>query len=175
LREALQACDFTEPAICTRFAIRRVSELRTAGDFDPGDDPTDVLGILVRLFIGGCAVRLLATAASDADMLLQARPRAGKHASLRVEHRLADGEWQPQFYRLESVYPFSVTMRVEPWAAHLLTIADGSLTTRELLDRLISAGGLPASAEPAEFARIIAAMVFGGLLEVDEYRLPAVE
>jgi SAM-dependent methyltransferase len=105
-----------------------------------------------------------ATAACDANVILHAKPRAGKNATLRVDHRLASGKWQPQSYRLESSYPFSVTMRVEPWAADLLTIADGSRTTSELL---------PENVEPLEFARIIATMIFAGLLEIDEYKLTA--
>jgi hypothetical protein len=105
-----------------------------------------------------------ATAAWDANVILHAKPRAGKNAPLRVDHRLADGKWQPQSYRLESSYPFSVTMRVEPCAADLLTIADGSRTTSELL---------PENVEPLEFARIIATMIFAGLLEIDEYKLTA--
>lgn len=114
-----------------------------------------------------------ATAASNVDAILQARPHAGKHASLRIDHRLAEGAWQPESLRLESQYPFAVTMRAEPWSANLLTIADGSRTTAELLAHLISSGVLPEQAEPAEFARIVAAMVFAGLLELDEYKLPA--
>jgi SAM-dependent methyltransferase len=113
-----------------------------------------------------------ATAASDADMILNAKPRAGRHASLRVDHRLGEGAWEAQSYRLESAYPFSVNMRAEPWAAHLLTIADGSLKTLELWSRLVAWGGLPENAELVDFARIVAAMIFAGFLEVDAFRLP---
>jgi len=113
-----------------------------------------------------------ATAACDLNVILNARPRAGKNASLRVDHSLAEGKWQPRSYRLESAYPFSATMRAEPWTAHLLTIADGSLTTSELRDRLISEGTLAETTEPIEFARITAAMIFAGVLELDDYRLP---
>lgn len=52
LRNALVACDYTEAAICARFEIKRISELR-AETPDPADDP--VL-LLVRLFIEGRAV-----------------------------------------------------------------------------------------------------------------------
>ena len=116
-----------------------------------------------------------ATAASNAKMLLQAKPHAGKHASLRIDHRLADGGWKPESLRLESQYPFAVSMRAEPWSANLLTIADGSKTTAELLAHLISTGALPEKAEPTEFARIVSTMIFAGLLELDEFRLPASE
>lgn len=114
-----------------------------------------------------------ATAASDADMLLHTKPRGGKHASLRVDHHLANGGWQPQSCRLESNYPFSVIMRVEPWAANLLTIADGSRTTSDLLGLLTNTGALLEGTDPAEFTRIIAAMIFAGLLEIDQYPLPS--
>jgi SAM-dependent methyltransferase len=106
-----------------------------------------------------------ATAACDANVILHAKPRAGKNASLRIDHRLTDGKWQAHSYRLESSYPFSVTMRAEPWAADLLTIADGSRTTSEMR---------PENVELLEFARIIATMIFAGLLEIDEYPLPVI-
>ncbi len=107
-----------------------------------------------------------ATAASDINTILEAKPRAGKHATLRVGHALADGAWHPQSYRLESQYPFTVNMRAEPWSANLLTIADGSLTTSELFDRLNP------NADLSRFAQIVTALIFAGLLELDEHPLP---
>lgn len=111
------------------------------------------------------------TAALDTQKLLAMKPHARDNASLRVEHRFAAGAWNPESYRLASEYPFSSTMNIEPWAPHLLTIANGTSTIRKLLDQLKSAGGLPDSVEPEEFARVVAAMVSAGFLEVDECKI----
>jgi len=115
-----------------------------------------------------------AAAALDTGKVLHAKPRARANVSLRVDHRFVDGAWQPESFRLESEYPFSATMRAEPWAAHLLTVADGSLTVQQLLDRLKSDEVLPGSAPPVEFARAVAALISAGLLELDEWPLPSI-
>jgi hypothetical protein len=57
-------------------------------------------------------------------------------------------------------------MRAEPWIANLLTLADGTRTTSELLATLTP------TADPIEFARLTATMIFAGLLELDEFKLP---
>jgi SAM-dependent methyltransferase len=101
------------------------------------------------------------TRALDAQKLLSAKPRASQNASLQVEHRFIEGAWQPESHRLRSEYPFIASIRTEPWAAHLLTLANGSLTVAELLDQL------PGSANPIEFARAVAAMVSAGFLDLD--------
>ena len=101
------------------------------------------------------------TRALDAHKLLSAKPRASQNASLQVEHRFVDGAWQPESYCLSSEYPFIAGMRTEPWAAHVLTLANGSLTVAELLEQL------PVNANPLEFARAVAAMISAGFLVLD--------
>jgi SAM-dependent methyltransferase len=110
-----------------------------------------------------------ATAALDTNKLLESKPRARAGVTLQVEHRFVEGAWQPESFRLESEYPFSATMRAEPWTANLLTLADGTRTVRQLLDQL-----LDDSVPPEDFARAIASMVSAGLLELDDYKLPSV-
>jgi hypothetical protein len=114
-----------------------------------------------------------ATAALDASKVLPMKPRARDNASLKVEHRFAGGEWQPESYRLVSEYPFRATMKCESWPPHLLTIANGSHTIQELLDQLKSSEALPQTVASIEFAPVVAAMICSGFLEVDEFKLPA--
>jgi SAM-dependent methyltransferase len=108
-----------------------------------------------------------ATAALDTEKLLESKPRARAGVTLQVEHRFEDGGWQPESFRLESEYPFKAVMQAEPWAANLLTLADGTQTVRQLLDQLLGD-----SVAPEDFARAVGAMISAGLLELDENRLP---
>ena len=97
--------------------------------------------------------------------LLNMKPRTRRDVSLRVEHRLNGGEWSPQSYRLESDYPFVVSLQTDPLAAHPLTIADGSRTTLQLFEQLKAEEQLPATFDPAEFVRVVSKLISAGFLE----------
>lgn len=105
------------------------------------------------------------TTSLDARALPGLRPRTRQGVLLRISHRFAEKGWRLETYRVESEYPFKEGVKVEPWTAELLTIADGSLTIEELLERLKSEEFLPASIELTDFTRAVAAMVSTGLLE----------
>lgn len=107
------------------------------------------------------------TTSLDTQPLRALKPRTRQGVSLRISHRFIEKGWRLETYRVELEYPFTESMKVEPWTAQLLTIADGSLTVEELLDRLKSEQFLPASIEPADFARAVAAMTSAGFLELD--------
>ncbi len=107
------------------------------------------------------------TTSLDTQALPALKPHTRQGVSLRISHRFAEKEWRLESYRVESEYPFKEGMRVEPWTAQLLTIADGSLTIEELLERLKSEEFLPSSIAPLDFVRAVAAMVSTGFLELD--------
>lgn len=113
-----------------------------------------------------------AAAAYDARRILATRPRACEGITLRTGHRFVDGRWSAESCLLETDYPFLATMQTESLTANLLTLADGSRTTVDLLKELQSQDALPASVQPPDFARVIAALISSGFLESSEYRLP---
>jgi SAM-dependent methyltransferase len=114
-----------------------------------------------------------ATAGLDASKVLTLKPRTRENISLRIDHLFTQNDWHPASYRVASDYPFNEDMRAEPWTAHMLRIADGSLSIQELLDHLKFAEALPESVDPTEFARAVATMISTGLLELDDFKLPA--
>lgn len=105
-------------------------------------------------------------ALGNAGELLRARPRASYETTLHVEQRLTPEGWEAQVYRLEIDYPFRMEIRAQAWIAHLLAVADGSLTGEELLEKLKSGGALHPDAPPAEYAQILALLVSGGFLRI---------
>ncbi|HVP00787.1 MAG TPA: methyltransferase [Bryobacteraceae bacterium] len=113
-----------------------------------------------------------AAAAYNAQKILVTKPRARGGITLRTEHRFVDGQWSAESCLLETDYPFLASMQTESLTALLLTLADGSLTTVELLKELQLRDALPASIEPLDFARVVAALITSGFLESGEYKLP---
>jgi len=83
-----------------------------------------------------------------------------------MEHRLTNGAWAPESYRLEIDHPFSMSLRGQAWTAHLLASADGSRSAAELLEKMKVDGALHPDTPPLEFCRMLAMLVSGGFLEV---------
>jgi SAM-dependent methyltransferase len=105
-------------------------------------------------------------AMGNATELLSRRPRASYETSLHVEQRLTEGGWEAQGYRFEIDHPFRMEIRAQAWTAHLLALADGTLTGAELLEKLKAGGALRPETPPAEYARMLAMLVSGGFLKV---------
>jgi len=100
------------------------------------------------------------------ERMLGSRLRAVADTKLHMEHRMVNGEWVPESYRLEVDHPFSMSLRGQAWTAHLLASADGSRTAVELLDKLKTDGAVHPDTPPIEFVRMLAMLVSGGFLEV---------
>lgn len=105
-------------------------------------------------------------AKGQAVELLKARPRASHETSLQVDQRLTPDGWQAQAYRLQIDHPFRMETGAQAWTAHMLALADGSLTGAELLEKLKADGALHPDAPPLEYARILALLVSGGFLAI---------
>ncbi len=105
-------------------------------------------------------------ARGNAGELLQARPRPSYETSLHTEQRLTPEGWEAQLFRLEIDYPFRMETRAQAWTAHLLAVADGSLSGAELLEKLKTGGALHPETPPAEYARMLALLVSGGFLKI---------
>jgi hypothetical protein len=98
------------------------------------------------------------------------------HASRRTEfevlHGLTGDGWTPKSYRLSIDQPFRMNCQAEPWAAHLVSQCDGTLTGRRHFERFKEAGVIPPQATEAEFADAVAPLISGGFVEVDGFRPP---
>ena len=102
------------------------------------------------------------------EHFLATRVRANRETAFRVTHKLGEEGWDVSEYVLQTVEPFSMEARAEPWAAHLLAAATGSHTLRELVDILKQQEVLPAAVPAADFARAAAVLVSGGFLLLEQ-------
>jgi len=107
-----------------------------------------------------------ASASHESTWLLDLRPRAVPGIRLRVDHAFENGEWIPDAYLLETDYPFNSEIPAQAWTAHLLTRADGSRTTAELLEQLKADDALHPDTPPDAFAEMLATLISGGFLQV---------
>lgn len=113
-----------------------------------------------------------AAAGYHRNAVLSMSPRARQGVTLRTEHTLTEGGWMAKSSLIETDYPFLMEIQTEAVTALLLTLADGTRTTMELLMRLQEHEALPEGIEPLDFARIIAALITSGFLESPEFPLP---
>ena len=114
------------------------------------------------------------TAATRPDVLrkiLSSRLRTPSHTELHTKYEIAEGEWKPSAYSLESAYPFEVKADVEAWSAFLTGRAQGQ-TGLELLEELKREEILNPETPPEEFADALTALISGGFLESGAFPLP---
>ncbi len=116
------------------------------------------------------------TAAGGSDMpqrILDARLKIVPGMELNVTHRLADAEFAPQEFRLQTTYPFTTECAVQRWVAYFLPRCDGKTPARDVLGWLKENQLVDASAPEGEFADYLRVLISGGFLEMDEFPLPA--
>ncbi len=108
-------------------------------------------------------------------LLLESRARANSRAELRVRHKMADGKLDPVEYSLYTLAPFDTVMTCKPWVAFLFSRCNGTRTGAELLAELSKnlPAGLNAEQFPEHFLDGLSAMISGGFVDVDGFRLPA--
>lgn len=104
--------------------------------------------------------------------VLDSRLHAARRTEFEVLHRLTGDGWTPKSYRLSIDRPFRMSCQAEPWAAHLLSQCDGTLTGRRHFERLKEEGVIPPQATEAEFAGAVAPLISGGFVEVEGFRPP---
>jgi hypothetical protein len=86
---------------------------------------------------------------------------------------MKEGELLPDEFSLQTEYPFSVDLRVQPWMGFLLPQCDGKLTVRQLLEFCKQHSFIRPETPLAEFARLLMVFIGSGFLEVEEFELPA--
>jgi hypothetical protein len=107
-----------------------------------------------------------ATVEGGPERMLGIRPRAVAGTKLHTEHRLVNGDWAGEVYRLEIDHPFSMSLRGQAWTAHVLACADGSLSTTDLLEKMKSDGAIHPDTPAGEFVRMLAVLASAGFLEM---------
>ena len=96
--------------------------------------------------------------------LVEAPLRASPHARMRLEHTLEGDRWVAKECQVFNAVPFVVEAKIPPWAATIISRADGQRTTREHLDFLKKSGVIPQQVPELEFAQFIRSLVDGGFL-----------
>ena len=103
-------------------------------------------------------------ASGGAEQMLRTRIRASRETRLTVEQKLTEEGWEARDFHLEIDHPFRMETRVQAWVAHLLAMAEGSLTGAELLEKLKEAGAVHPDTPANEYASVLALLVSGGFL-----------
>src|SRR6185369_227959 len=65
------------------------------------------------------------------EMLLGCRPIARPENKLVITHKLREGAYRPEEFRLEIPGPFALSLRCEDWLAALAPSCDGQVTWRQ--------------------------------------------
>jgi SAM-dependent methyltransferase len=111
-----------------------------------------------------------AAAPGGTEMLLESRPRLGKHCELAVTHRVRDGRLTPEEFELRTAGPYVSKGRTPAWGAQVVAECDGSQTWGERFQSLQSAGRIPPGVTREEFARMLTVLVSTGALEIANFR-----
>jgi hypothetical protein len=116
------------------------------------------------------------TAATQPEIfhkILSSPLRAPSHTELHTKYEIAEGDWKPSAYSLESAYPFESKAEVESWSAFLVGRAQGQ-TGLELLEDLKREEILHPETPAEEFADALTTLISGGFLEIGAFPLPRV-
>jgi SAM-dependent methyltransferase len=98
------------------------------------------------------------------EMLLACRPLARPENELQVIHRLRNGAFQAEEFRLEIPGPFVLSLRCEDWLTLLIPDCDGVRTWRDHFERAKQNGIIRQDVPIEEFARGLGVLVALGAL-----------
>lgn len=100
------------------------------------------------------------------DALLESRPLLAQACELRATYKMQAGAVVSEEYTVQAEGPLQVSCKCPPWMARMLMECDGSETARQRLARVREAGSIPADADPAEFARVLAGLAAAGVITI---------
>lgn len=103
------------------------------------------------------------------ELLLASKPIAVGGAELQVRHQMRDGTLVPIEYALRGLNPFDAALICGPWLAFLFSRCDGRRSGTDLLAEV--APRLPENGAQELFCSGLSALVSGGFVEVDGFRL----
>ena len=102
------------------------------------------------------------------EMLLECRPVARPENELLVVHRLRDGAFRREEFRLEIPGPFLLSLRCEDWLTELIPDCDGVRTWREHFERAKQDNIIREDVPVEEFARGLGVLVALGALGLEK-------
>jgi methylase of polypeptide subunit release factors len=114
------------------------------------------------------------TRLAEADVLaglVDTRPVLSPHAVLHMSHSVEAGQWKVSGCEIRLRYPFVRTVEISPNGSMLLSLFDGTLTVREIMERMRSAGALPVEVPESAFAEFVRELIGEGVLRLDEAAL----
>ena len=106
------------------------------------------------------------------QLLASSHPRVSKDLTLRVSHRIRQGEMVPANFMLLTDYPFCVECEVQPWVGFLLARSNGSATALQLFDYCKENVLIHPESTFSEFASLLRTLVAGGFLELEAFMPP---
>jgi methylase of polypeptide subunit release factors len=106
------------------------------------------------------------------DLLAETRPVTVPSLKFHTIHRMKEGDLLPEEFSLQTEYPFSVDLRVQPWMGFLLPQCDGKLTVGQLLEFCKQHSFIRSETPLAEFAKLLMVFIANGFLEVEGFELP---
>jgi methylase of polypeptide subunit release factors len=105
--------------------------------------------------------------------LLQAKPIPTPGIEIIVRHVLRDGEISAENFTLSIEQPFATDCKVQAWMAVLLPRCDGKTTVHDLFELAKQNGWIVSETPAEEFSRLLATLISGGFLQMEDFRLPA--
>jgi hypothetical protein len=100
------------------------------------------------------------------EMLLNTRPLARPENELIVIHRLRDGAFRREEFRLEIPGPFLLSLRCEDWLTQIIPGCDGVITWREHFENGKREGTIREDVPAEEFARGLGVLISLGALKL---------
>jgi len=107
------------------------------------------------------------------ERILRTKPLATPGIEILVRHVLRGGEISQESFTLTLEQPFAMDCKVQPWMAALLPLCDGKTTVAELFETAKQNGWIVPETPPDEFCRLLATLISGGFLQLEEFKLPA--
>jgi len=111
-------------------------------------------------------------------LLMDAKPRATPAAELHVRHQFREGSLAPMEYVLRTAYPFDTALSCRAWMAFLFSRCDGTRNGAELFGETapnLAGLKLPPGSEQEHFLDGLSALISGGFVEIEGFKLPAAE
>ena len=105
-------------------------------------------------------------------MLLETRPALSPFCELHIVHRVQDGRFSGEEFRLEAAQPFDARVRCHGWLAQIVSQCDGVTTWREHFASAQEAGIVDPGGTVEDFAQVLRPLMSTGILQSADWPFP---